>query len=427
MFDTIVAPITGTGSAAVGWLRLSGPEAWLITSAVFSPWPAEPEPFRAQYGHWSFGDDGLALPFAAGRSFTGETSVEISYHGSVACRDAAVAACIAAGARLARPGEFTERAFLNGRIDLTQAEGVRETIEALTDAQLRLAHANRDGKLRDQVRDLRDRVFQLLAAVEASVDFSEEIGDFDRPSAKHAVDALLHDIDRLLQTARYGQIVREGYRVAIVGRPNAGKSSLLNRILGTERAIVTDIPGTTRDTIEESIDLDGIRMVLTDTAGLRETADPVEQLGVARSHAAIRSADEVWLVYDAAQGWTELDATLAPTATRILANKADLKIPTHGIAVSAKTGAGVAELLAAVREAAMRDAVPCAVNLRQADLLAEVRAGLHELRHALGTDVPDDLFAVFLRDATNGLGKITGETAEVEMVERIFRDFCIGK
>jgi len=463
-FDTIVAPITGSGTAAVAVVRLSGPEAWKVAAEVFSPW--RPEAMRAAYGRYRHGDDGLALPFQEGHSYTGEESVELSIHGSSESVRELVEACIRAGARMAEPGEFTQRAFLNGRIDLTQAEAVRDLIESRTAAQLRLANLQREGSLKRRIAAIRDHVFKVLASIEAAVDFSEEIGDLDREEASRMLQECLERIDGLLETAGVDRILRHGLRVAIVGRPNAGKSSLLNAILGIDRAIVTEFPGTTRDFVEEQIEVNGFPVVLIDTAGLRDSEDRIESLGVQRTRAIASGADQIWYVYDASVGWTEEDeAFVAPTGSdqslTIVANKRDLirnspplgpnavtpqgrnaATPQAGnavtpqgrnaaapqpILVSAVTGDGLPSLLNSLpidRDIAFREV---AINTRHADLLANTRESVATARETLTSERPTDLASVLLQEAMGALGQITGETASPDMITRIFSDFCIGK
>lgn len=428
-FDCIVAPITGHPPAGVAWIRLSGEGAWRIAKNAFPSIPASPRPRHAYYGHWAHGDDGLALLFPAGHSYTGEEAAELSMHGSIASIDAAVGTCEQLGARRAEPGEFTQRAFLNGRIDLTQAEAIRDGIEALTEAQLRLSNANREGALRRLIERMRHDVERMLAEVEASVDFSEEIGDFNRDAADPRVTRLLADVESLLATSSYGRIVRNGYRIGIAGRPNAGKSSLLNRILKTERAIVSETPGTTRDYIEESINLDGVLVVLLDTAGLRNSTDAVEMQGIARARELFSTVDAIWYLYDARQGWTEEDSKAVaalPVAPRILANKVDAAEAGTGMPVSAATGTGIDDLLRQTREEVLRHAQPTAVNSRHAAHLGEARETLIRLREALPFE-SEDLLSVLLRDLHSELGKVTGQTAQADMIDAIFRNFCVGK
>ncbi|AIE83402.1 tRNA uridine-5-carboxymethylaminomethyl(34) synthesis GTPase MnmE [Fimbriimonas ginsengisoli] len=431
LFDTIVAPITGQPPAGVAWVRLSGSEAWSIAAQVFSPWPDEVEPRKALYGRYAAGDDGLALPFSAGHSYTGEESVELSMHGSHASVRAVVDACLAAGARLAEPGEFTQRAFLNGRIDLTQAEAVRETIEALTENQLRQAGRNRDGALRNEIEEVRGELLRILAAIEASVDFSEEIGEFDREGALGKFRGIHFRIAHLQKESEVSRIVREGYRIAIVGPPNAGKSSLLNRLLGTERSIVTAIPGTTRDFVEERADFGGVAVVLIDTAGLRETSDEVEAIGVERTRRIAEGADEIWYVYDGNLGLSSDEAdelsAFGRKATPV-ANKSDLgPAQWPGIPISVKTGENLDYLVQFVRVKVMANAPEIAVNERQASVLAEAVAVARDLQAALKGNSPDDLLSVLFQDLIAILGRITGQTAEPDMIDRIFHDFCVGK
>lgn len=424
-FDTIVAPITGGGVAAVAIVRLSGPEAWHIASQVFTPW--NPQPLKAVHGRYAHGDDGLALPFEEGHSYTGEQAVELSIHGSPASVRDLVQACRKAGARMAEPGEFTQRAFLHGRIDLTQAEAVRDTIEAKTEAQLRLANLQREGSLRRRISELRDEIMKALAAVEASVDFSEEIGELDRNSTAASLRSVIDSVNALLETAGVARTLRLGLRVAIIGPPNAGKSSLLNAILGTERAIVTEIAGTTRDFVEEQIEIEGYPVVLIDTAGLRDSEDRVEALGIQRSRAIAANADCVWYVYDASIGWTQVDETAAGEKATIVANKADITCGDKGIPVSAMTGEGIPVLLKSLplqADIAHREIV---INPRHSESLNHARAALETAVITLESDRPPDLISVLLQDALAALGEITGETASPDMIARIFGDFCIGK
>lgn len=430
--DTIVAPITGPGPAPVAIVRLSGPDAWQVASRVFQPWPAAPEPMRAIYGSVGEGD-ALALPFAERRSYTGEPCVEISVHGSRASVGALIESCLMNGARMAEPGEFTYRAFMNGRMDLSMAEGVADMVLASTQRQLRQAEMHRSGALRDGVRTIRGVLLDALAAVEAQVDFSEEVGPLDRPMLAAEIGSAITEIQDLLQTAQTGRLLRQGVRIALVGLPNAGKSSLLNAILGTARAIVTDVPGTTRDTIEEQVEFGGLLWVLTDTAGLRETHDRVESEGVARARQALEEADLVWHVYDAALGWTSQDERLIPEASRPVlkvANKTDLAPGSEGdLQVSAVTGSGIELLFEStagrLEIGASDDRV--LIRERHAPLLEQAIEGAELAVQALGDDVPLDLSAVGLQQAIQCLGQITGESSSEDLLDSIFSRFCIGK
>ncbi len=427
--DTIVAPITAVGGA-VAVVRVSGPMAWEVASKVFSPWPSPVVPRSALYGVYDHGDDGLANPFAEGHSYTEEESVELSVHGSPASVGALIESCIAAGARMAEPGEFTLRAFMNGRIDLTQAEGVRDTVNAATDSQLRQANLLRDGALRDQVRAIRNDVEGILASVEASTDFSEEVGELDRSQALHLCSDVRADLLRLLDGAMAARVIREGVSIAIVGLPNAGKSSLLNAVLGADRAIVTEFPGTTRDTVEERVSLGGLLVRLIDTAGLRTTADPVESFGVERSRFALENADVVWYVYDASVGWTPEDEEAWRTIERPaigVANKSDLAAGDRGIEVSSILGTGIPVLTDATLGVIGANEKGALVNARHAPLLQEALCAIDRVAVTLTNRVPDDLAAVDLQAAIRALGEVTGETTPPDIIDRIFRNFCIGK
>lgn len=431
-FDTIVAPITGSEPAAVAIVRVSGPEAWQIASCIFPNWPKEAESHKAVYGRLETGDDGLVLPFSEGHSYTGEETVEFSIHGSHASVQALVQLCLMQGARMAGPGEFTQRAFLNGRMDLTQAEGVRDTVEAETEAQLKQANLYRQGILNQQVGALRNEILSLLAAVEASVDFSEEIGDFETIRGQTTLRRLQRELEALLGTAAAGRILRRGFRVAIMGRPNAGKSSLLNALLGTERAIVTDTPGTTRDYVEERVELGGVMCVLTDTAGLRATSDEVEAIGVARAHEVASNADEVWYLYDASVGWAEEDDVAVSSFTPpvlVLAGKADLSPggDKAAMAISSVTREGFGELFAHVASQVENAGERPFIQTRHQRPLEEALESLRMCLNVLEYNLPHDLLSVGLQEAAQQLGLITGETASPDILQRIFTDFCVGK
>lgn len=433
--------------APVAWVRVSGPDAWQIARSVFrrkGSVSLDREKYRPRYAY--FGDilvgsevldEGLLILFEKGKSYTGEPSFELSCHGSPAIVKKIVEAIRQAGARLARPGEFTERAFVNGRIDLTRAEAVRETVEAVTEAQLRRARFLREGRLAEKVQTWEERLASEAVRIEASVDFTEEVGELDREAVANNLRGVLDEMDKVLHTYPTARLLREGLRVAIVGRTNVGKSSLLNALLGTDRAIVTDVPGTTRDTIEETLSVNGFPVVLTDTAGIRETQDRVETLGVLRSKKAVEMADQVWFVYEAPRGWTSEDERLLKEIGRspalYVANKCDLLSAPNpqqkegAVIVSALTGEGIPHLLQRLEDSFdAQEEIPLINDRHQADL-TEARSYLENAMMTLQTDLPPDLVCVDLYGAIQCLGRITGRTATADILDRIFREFCIGK
>lgn len=459
--DTIAAIATAPGEGGIGIVRLSGPEAAAIAARIFRPLrPGPLRPYRLRYGHvfdpatGTVVDEALAALMRAPRSFTREDVVELSCHGGPLPLQAVLNLALAAGARLARPGEFTMRAFLNGRIDLTQAEATLDVIRARTDAGLALAQAQLGGWLAREVRTTRAALLECLAYVTVVVDFPED--EVESQEIGPQLRAGLAGVEGLLRGADQGIIYRQGARAAIVGRPNVGKSSLLNALLRADRAIVTPVPGTTRDTLEETANLGGVPVVLVDTAGIRASDDPVEQLGVERSRAALAGADLALLVFDASQPLTAEDRAIAALTvdkpTLLVWNKADTVEGTGGLGTggwgqgepahsrlvatvwtSAATGAGVGELARAVAKALLGGA-PAAAG--EAHLVSSprhrdaLRRAEEHLRGAVdGWEVghPADLIGGDLTAALNALGEITGETVGDDLLDVIFSRFCIGK
>jgi len=448
--ELIAAAATPPGRGAIGIVRLSGPGA-LEAARSFLRLPAAVGPRSATLAWACDGDarlDQLLLTwFPQGGSFTGEESVELSCHGSPYVLERLLELSVRAGARLARPGEFTQRAFLNGRLDLAQAEAVCDLIAARTRLAHRAAVSRLEGGLSRRVGELRGELTGLLALVEAGLDHpDEDVPLLDDEHAASRLRSLLSAIAGLRRSLQRGRLSRAGARIAIVGRPNAGKSSLLNALLGTQRAIVAETPGTTRDTIEESADLGGLETVLVDTAGLRalsgEPADPVEALGMERTRAALRGADLVLAVLDRSlppAGHRTFLAELAAEgeAPRILVlNKSDLPAGSGpgdfagASSISAKTGDGLAGLARRIQETLDADpAAPGAetfpVALRHDGALARAATELENALRLEGT--PGELRAFHLRAALDALDDVTGRTTTEDVLREIFSRFCVGK
>jgi tRNA modification GTPase len=451
--DTIVAIATPPGRGGIGVVRLSGPEARAIAGGLIAH--ARPlEPRHATFTTVGSGfsrtgatdaiDHVVVTYFPGPHSYTGEDVVELSAHGSPVVLHAIVAAAVASGARLAEPGEFTLRAFLNGRIDLPQAEAVADLIDAVTPLQARAAFDQLQGTLTAVIADVDAALFDLIARLEASVDFPEEGYHFIDPGAlARAIDELRERTARLLADGGRGRLVREGLQIAIVGKPNVGKSSLFNALAGAARAIVTDIPGTTRDLVTEAIDLDGLRATLVDTAGLRPTTDIVEAHGVARSKQAHAVADLTLLVLDRSQPLDVNDRDVISQTTDgnrlIVANKADLaaawresEVP-GAIAVSATTGAGLNELRGRIAAALDVDLLadrPAITNVRHIALVKRAHDALTRARTAALADggaLPEEFVLADLQDARTALEQVNGQRTTEDMLAHIFSRFCIGK
>lgn len=453
--DTIAAVSTPPGEGGIAVIRVSGAQALNVVERVFLPsrakggllstpshtlrhgWVVDPENGEKV-------DEVLIAVMRAPHTYTGEDVVEISCHGGRLVPRRILEVLLKTGARLAAPGEFTRRAFLHGRLDLSQAEAVADIIRASTDRALRAAIRHLEGELGNRIRQLRDQLLDVLAHLEAEVDFPEDdVPEVSRAEILEKIGAIRIAIEHLYQTASHGRLLREGVGTVIIGRPNVGKSSLLNRLLQTERAIVTEEPGTTRDVLEETLDLEGIPFRLIDTAGLRKAEGRAEQIGIERAHRALAEADLVLFVVDASQPLTEEDRAimrlLAEKKGLVILNKCDQPLRVETVALqelgwpmvraSMLTGEGLAQIEAEmVRLAAgeMRDDL-LVTNVRHQAALGRALEGLSQAEKTLNEGWPPDLASVDLRAALTALGEITGQSVDTEVVDRIFARFCVGK
>lgn len=452
--DTIAAIATPSGRGAIGIVRVSGPAAIAIAERLFHGRRPATEIAAGTFAHgWIEAegerlDEVLCLVMRAPASYTGEDVVEFQGHGGPAPIARVLRAVLAAGARPAGPGEFTRRAFLNGRLDLAQAEAVADVIASAGEAAARMATAQLDGGLSRRLGELRERLAELLARLEAEIDFAEDDGvePLRGEVLGQRLAAATDELRRLIADAGRGRRYREGARVVIAGRPNVGKSTLMNTLLRAERAIVTPIPGTTRDVIEDAFELEGILVRLLDTAGIRSDAGEVERLGVARAREAVAGADLVLFLVDGSRPLGDEDAELRAAITGpliLVVNKCDLPSVIDGEAVSALArgapivrisalaGQGVGNLEAAAARALLGDAAPgedpIVSNSRHADALARTREAVNRARSAASDRLSPEFIAADLRAALTSLGEITGETATDELLDLIFSRFCIGK
>ena len=438
MTETIVAIATAAGRGGIGVLRLSGPDAPAIAARVAGPMPP---PRHAAYRRFcdhdgAVLDDGLLLYFPPPHSYTGEAVVELQAHGGTVLLAALQRRLIEAGARAARPGEFTERAFLNGKLDLAQAEAVADLINAGTEAAARAARRSLDGELSARVRTLQEQLTTLRVHVEGALDFADEEVDWLADAALQAMlEELVAGFDALLRDLERGRRLTEGMTVVIAGRPNAGKSTLLNRLAAREAAIVTDTPGTTRDLLREPVSLGGVPVTLIDTAGLRDTEDAIEAEGVRRARAAMAEADAIIYLYDAASGWTEADEAqyraLPDTVVRLrAANKTDLAEAAgpDDLQLCARSGAGI-ETLIRLLAGAPDDGSDARIAARERHLsaLQQARGALDAARREIGAAGDAGLAAEHLRGAQQALSQITGENTADALLGEIFARFCIGK
>ena len=441
--DTIVAISTPPGRAGLGIVRLSGPHsraiaAQFLAPADWRPWQAHLAELLDGQGHAI--DRVVVTFFAAPRSYTAEDLVEIACHGSPIVLRHAVQRAVEAGARPAEPGEFTLRAYLNGRIDLPQAEAVRDLIDSTTLYQARVASQQVDGSVSRRLAPLKEALLELIALLEAGIDFAEDDISVAPPEEiLRRLAPIQAGAQQLVDSFRYGGLVRQGLTLAIVGRPNVGKSSLFNRLLEQDRAIVTDIPGTTRDLVSETASIGGIPVKLCDTAGIRQTAERVESLGIERTYQAMADADLTLVVLDLALPFTAEDHSLitrAGTRALVVGTKSDLprgagEWPTL-LPVSALTGAGIAALRDAILEAVAPKGVfeqetGFITSLRHEQLLREAVEYLEKAAGAVRSRTPHEMLLLDLYGALRPIDGITGATTADDILNRIFSTFCIGK
>lgn len=452
--ETIVAIATAIlpQQGSVGIVRLSGAKSLAIAKSLFfTPGNQEWSSHRILYGYIRDPetkqtiDEALLLLMLQPRSFTREDVVEFHCHGGIIAVQEVLQLCVAQGARLAQPGEFSLRAFLNGRIDLTQAESIAELVSAQSKQASQIALAGLQGKLGSPIRDLRTTCLDILAEVEARIDFADDLPPLNEAEIEHQLENVLAQVNQILATAEQGELLRNGLKVAIVGRPNVGKSSLLNAWSKSDRAIVTDLPGTTRDVIESTLVVAGIPIQVLDTAGIRETVDTVERIGVERSRSAAQDADLVLLTVDASQGWTDEDREIYQQVKHrpliLVINKADLASPKSlnypqeiesTVHTSATHHQGITDLETAIISLAHQGKVMAAnsevaVNQRQASALTRARVALKQVQETVTNQLPLDFWTIDLRGAIQALGEITGEEVTESVLDRIFSRFCIGK
>lgn len=452
--DTIAAISTPLGEGGLAVVRLSGLNALPLAAKIFRPaggqseCPTAASSHSLHYGHIWLGDrlidEVMLAVLRAPRTFTREDMVEISCHGGLLPAKLVLDATLAAGARLASPGEFTKRAFLNGRIDLAQAEAVADLIHSKTELALAAANEQLAGKLSKRIEQLRDALVQTVAHIEAHIDFpDEDITPDTREKLVERLDGAVAFMEELLRTATEGQILRRGIRAAIIGRPNAGKSSLLNLLLGHDRAIVSPIAGTTRDTIEETANIRGIPVIFVDTAGLREATDQIEQEGIRRSRSSIQAAELILQLLDGAEPIHPEDekwlAEFGGKKRIVVINKSDLpqklvvpeSIP-QVVRISCATGEGLESLKDAIEGLVWGGTIKAetaqlAINSRHQEALARGRRHTVEAVNALRRNDSLELIAMDLRIAMNTVGEIVGKTTTEDLLDSIFSQFCLGK
>lgn len=445
---TVAAISTPVGVGGIAVIRMSGREALEIAAKVYKGKDnlLNVPTHTVHYGHIAdenneIIDEVLITVMRAPRSFTGEDVVEIGTHGGIVASKMVLNCLIKNGAYPAGPGEFTKRAFLNGKIDLSEAEGVIDIINAKNETAERNAVSQASGRLSEKIDEIRNELVKLAASMQVIIDYpDEELEDVTIDDIGRKANEQKEKINKLIESSKRGKLITEGILTAIVGRPNVGKSSLLNVLAGEERAIVTDIAGTTRDVIEESVDLDGVILRLMDTAGIRNTEDAVEKIGVERSYESIKKADLVLAVFDASEKLVEEDFEILEktkdTKRIIIINKTDISSEwderLEGICICAKTGKGIDELADKIKQMYELGNIgqsdePVVTNMRHTAALVRAKESLENIISGAEKNIPSDILSIDLNDAINALGEITGAVVSEDIVAEIFHNFCVGK
>lgn len=444
--DTIVANATPLIPSAISIVRISGDKALEIGRKIFSL-PEKITPRKAYFGKifnhkGEVIDEGLFVYFQKPKSFTGEDLVEIYPHGSVPVVKSILEACFMYGARLARPGEFTERAFLNGKIDLLQAEAIADLINAKSEKAVKIAVSILEGKLSKQINILRERLINLISLIEAEINFPEDVEEIDSSLIISQLEEVKSQIDKLLASYKKGNLIKEGIKLAIVGRPNVGKSSLFNALVGYERAIVSEIQGTTRDFIEESLKIKDIPVILLDTAGLRDTEDKIEKIGMKKAQEKINEADIILFVIDAFSGFAEEDKKIYDKIKDkphiIVVNKSDLNNKPidffekydNIVYTSVINNQGIKELEEKIITSLgiIEKEDDLFINLRQSTLLKQAKEKIEEIENHINYLINNkEILMIYIQEALNCLDEVVGAISTEDVLDNIFSKFCIGK
>jgi len=453
--STIAAISTAPGNAGIGIIRISGKQTFKIIKKIFKTTQENKiKRNEIRYGHIidenkEVIDEVLVSYFFAPKSYTGEDVCEINAHGNNNVLKKILDVCILNGARLAEPGEFTKRAFLNGRIDLLQAESVMELINSKSELERKTAVKNLEGELSQKIKKIKSEILSILSNIEVSVDYPEyDIEEISTNNIKNEIKKIIKNIESLEKTFENGKLLRDGINIAIVGRPNAGKSSLLNKILKEERAIVTEIEGTTRDTIEEFINIEGIPFKIIDTAGIRQADNEIEKIGINKTKKAIKEADIVIAIFDISKELQQEDFDILEMIQEkkaiILLNKVDLKDKKINKAcfekysnkkvleISIKEEQGIEQIFKELKEMFNIEEIntentAIITNIRQKEALSKAKKSLEKVLEEIKKEIPTDIISIFLREALENIDKITGENVTEELLEDIFSKFCLGK